>query len=83
MLLGLMIDIDHVFATPMYDPNRCSMGFHPLHGLGPVIIYIAALVHPKTRVLGIGLCVHVLLDSMDCYVTNGVLVSSAFFEGIY
>lgn len=72
MLIGLIIDIDHVLASPIYDPNRCSMGFHPLHTIIPVLIYIAALLHPRTRLLGFGLCIHVILDSTDCYLGSGV-----------
>lgn len=72
MLLGLLIDIDHVLASPLYDPNRCSMGFHPLHTIIPVLLYVAMLLHPKTRLLGLGLCIHVLLDSADCYLGGGV-----------
>ena len=37
-----------------------------------IILYAGALLHAKTRVLGIGLCVHVILDSIDCRLTNGV-----------
>ena len=72
MLLGLVIDLDHLLADPIYDPGRCSVGFHPLHGGLAGAVYVAGLVHRKTRVLGIGLCVHLALDALDCQVTNGV-----------
>lgn len=71
LLLGLLIDADHVFANPMYDPERCSIGFHPLHTRPPILLYIALLVPAKTRVLGIGLCVHIALDLIDCQVNTG------------
>jgi len=67
MLLGMLIDIDHLLATPIYDPGRCSIGFHPLHTTLPIVLYSALLAHPKSRILGVGLCIHIVLDAMDCY----------------
>ena len=72
MLSTMLIDIDHLLADPIYDPNRCSIGFHPLHRMGAIIFYVAALIPKKTRVLGIGLCTHISLDSIDCRITGGV-----------
>ncbi len=72
MMLGMVIDIDHLLAEPIYDPGRCSIGFHPLHTLVPAGVYLALFAHEKTRLLGLGLCVHLLLDMMDCQVTGGV-----------
>ena len=71
MLAGLLIDLDHLLAIPIYDPLRCSIGFHPLHTVVPIIVYGLALIHPKTRVLGLGLCTHVALDSLDCKMKIG------------
>lgn len=67
MMLGMVIDIDHLLATPIYDAGRCSIGFHPLHTVVPVAIYIALLVPPKTRLVGLGLCIHIALDALDCW----------------
>ena len=72
MLLAFVIDIDHLSADPIYDPTRCSMGFHPLHTLIPVGCYLAIFAHERTRIVGLGLLIHVALDSIDCQVTNGV-----------
>jgi len=66
LLAGLAIDIDHLLASPVYDPLRCSIGFHPLHTWPAVLVYLAFLLHPRTRLLGIGLFVHLLLDAGDC-----------------
>ena len=71
-LSALLIDLDHLLATPIYDATRCSIGFHPLHTALPMMLYAFALLHPKTKLLGIGLCLHVILDSIDCQLTNGV-----------
>ena len=72
MLAGLAIDLDHLLANPIYDPGRCSIGFHPLHTDLPIALYGLALFHRKTRVVGIGLCIHVILDSIDCKVSSGL-----------
>ena len=72
MLAGMLIDLDHLLATPIYDAGRCSIGFHPLHTFIPIACYVAALAWPKTRLLGLGLCIHVVLDAFDCFNTSGV-----------
>lgn len=66
MLAGLIIDIDHLLADPIYDAGRCSIGFHPLHTPIPILLYALLLIHPKTRALGIGLYLHIFLDALDC-----------------
>jgi len=63
----MVVDVDHVLAVPIYDPDRCSIGFHPLHGLFPIIVYSAMCLPRKTRLIGIGLIIHMLLDAIDCY----------------
>lgn len=72
MMLGMLIDLDHLLADPIYDPGRCSVGFHPLHTWLPIALYVVLLAHPKTRLIGIGLCLHIVLDALDCQVTNGI-----------
>jgi hypothetical protein len=66
MMLTLLVDLDHLFTTPIYDPNRCSIGFHPLHTMPAVGLYIAAVLIPKLRLVGIGLLIHMVLDWSDC-----------------
>ena len=68
----MLVDLDHLLANPIYDPQRCSIGFHPLHTFFPIAIYFALCFHKKTRVLGIGLMIHMVLDSIDCQFTNGI-----------
>ena len=31
MLATMVIDLDHLLATPVFAPHRMSIGFHPLH----------------------------------------------------
>ena len=72
MILTMIVDIDHLLATPIYDATRCSIGFHPLHRLAPILVYIGMVLIPKTRLIGIGLVIHMALDSLDCQMTNQV-----------
>jgi hypothetical protein len=67
MVSGLWIDIDHLLATPIFDPNRCSINFHPLHSCFAVAIYIGLTIFKKTRLLGLGLVIHILADIFDCF----------------
>ncbi len=66
MLLGMMIDIDHLWATPIFDPNRCSVGFHIFHTWPFFIFYFIMILPNKTRWLGIGLVLHIITDIVDC-----------------
>lgn len=76
LMAGMMIDVDHLVANPIYSPGRCSMGFHPLHTWLPIIVYALMLIPQKTRILGVGLCLHIILDVVDCQVTNGIWYSN-------
>lgn len=46
MLLTMIVDLDHLLADPIYDPNRCSIGFHPLHTTIPILIYFLMFLIP-------------------------------------
>ncbi len=75
MISAMLIDLDHLLATPIYDPLRCSIGFHPLHGFLAITFYCGLYLFPKSRLFGIGLLIHILLDSLDCQRTNGIWFS--------
>lgn len=66
MLATMLIDLDHLLATPVFDPNRCSIGFHPLHSYYAIAVYIGLLFYKKTRIIAIGLLLHLLTDFQDC-----------------
>ncbi|WP_461518065.1 DUF6122 family protein [Porticoccus sp.] len=72
MMATMLVDIDHLLANPIYDPGRCSIGFHPLHELWFIALYVALCFVPKSRLIGIGLVIHMALDAIDCQVTNGM-----------
>lgn len=67
MLATMLVDLDHLLATPIFDPNRCSIGFHPLHSYPAIAIYIFLIFFPRTRIVGIGLLFHMFTDYQDCY----------------
>ncbi|KUO56112.1 MAG: hypothetical protein APF78_02770 [Sphingomonadales bacterium BRH_c3] len=68
ILAANLIDLDHLLATPMFDPDRCSIGFHLLHGWEAAIVYVLMLGAPKwwLRALGLGALWHLLIDYGDC-----------------
>ncbi len=70
MVLTIIIDLDHLLADPIYDPNRCSIGFHPLHSYGAICLYVVLLSIPRTRIIGAGLVIHIFLDLTDCIWIN-------------
>ena len=66
MLATMLVDLDHLLATPMFDPDRCSIGFHPLHSYWAIGIYVLFLGFPRFRIVGIGLLLHMATDFQDC-----------------
>ncbi|WP_190809244.1 DUF6122 family protein [Flagellimonas sp. S3867] len=66
LLAGMLIDLDHLLADPIFDPNRCSIGFHPLHSYIAIIIYSVLPFFKWTRLLGLGLIIHIVADMVDC-----------------
>jgi len=70
MFLGMLIDLDHLLANPIFDPNRCSINFHPLHSYYAIGVYLILLLPKKTRLIGLGLVIHIIADSADCWLTQ-------------
>ena len=66
LLSGILIDMDHLLASPVFDPNRCSIDFHPLHSYWAIGLYVILLIPPKTRIWGVALMIHILADTVDC-----------------
>jgi hypothetical protein len=63
----MLIDLDHLLATPIFDKYRCSINFHPLHSYIAMGFYAVGLFFKKTRILAIALLLHMLADYFDCY----------------
>jgi hypothetical protein len=66
MGLAMIVDLDHLLADPVFNPNRCSIGFHPLHSYPAIAVYILLAAAIRTRLAGIGLLIHMALDGLDC-----------------
>ena len=65
-ILTMLVDLDHLVATPLFDPNRCSINYHPLHSYYAIAVYTLLLIPSKTRIIAIGLLFHMLTDFIDC-----------------
>ena len=65
-LLSMLVDIDHLLADPIFDPNRCSIGIHPLHSYYAISVYFLGVFFNKTRILAIALLLHMITDYLDC-----------------
>ena len=68
MVATIAIDLDHLLADPIFDVNRCSLGFHPLHTLEAGLVYGALLLLPswKVRAVAVGCLWHLCTDGLDC-----------------
>jgi hypothetical protein len=66
MVATMLVDADHLLATPIFDPNRCSVGFHLMHSYYAIGVYFILLFFPKTRIIAVGLLFHMLTDLLDC-----------------
>ena len=78
MWLTMLVDLDHLLAEPIYDPARCSIGFHPLHSWPAIALYVAVFLvatrltrrreadegvgRRVMQLVGLGLVVHMALD---------------------
>ncbi len=66
----MLVDLDHLLADPIFDPNRCSVGFHLLHSYAAIAVYTVLCLFAKRgsvlQLLSIGLLFHMLTDFIDC-----------------
>jgi len=70
LLATMLVDLDHLLATPIFSPNRCSINFHPLHTYYAMAVYMVMLFLPKPyKIIGLGLLLHMLTDLNDCVMT--------------
>ena len=66
MALTIAVDLDHLLAEPIFDPNRCSIGTHPLHSWPAIVVYLTFLLSSHLRIAAFGLLIHMVLDGTDC-----------------
>ncbi len=69
-ILTMLVDLDHLLSTPIFSPTRCSINSHILHSYFAIAIYFGALFYNKTRIIAIGLLLHILTDEIDCLWIN-------------
>jgi len=67
MVATMIVDLDHLLSSPIFDPNRCSIGSHLLHTEPAMAIYGLMLLIPQLRIIAAGLLIHMALDAVDCY----------------
>ena len=71
MLLTMIVDLDHLLANPIYQADRCSINFHPLHTYYAIAVYIIMIFFRKPlNIIGIGLLLHMITDFIDCLIQN-------------
>ena len=69
LLATMLVDLDHLLADPIFDPGRCSVGFHLLHSYYAVGVYVLGAIfvkQPVIRLIFIGLLFHMFTDWIDC-----------------
>ena len=66
MALTIAVDFDHLLADPIFDPDRCGIGFHPLHSWPAIAVYLVAIFSSRLRIVALGLLIHMVLDGTDC-----------------
>lgn len=67
MIATMLVDLDHLLADPIFDPNRCGIGFHPLHSYYAIAVYFVMAFFPRIRIVAIGLLFHMFTDFQDCF----------------
>jgi len=74
LVATMLVDLDHLLATPIFDPDRCSLGFHPLHSWIAIGVYGLLLFPKHTRIIAIGLLFHMFTDGLDCFLRTGSIL---------
>ncbi|MDD3861227.1 MAG: DUF6122 family protein [Bacteroidales bacterium] len=67
LIATMLVDLDHLLSSPIFDANRCSINFHILHTYYAMIGYVILLFFRRPfNIIGIGLLFHMLVDWIDC-----------------
>lgn len=81
VLMGNLIDLDHLFATPIFQNNRCSIDFHWLHlkeffyiyfVLFILCLFFLKIIQSSSNILFysaaffLGAWIHLFIDWQDC-----------------
>ena len=69
LLSTMIVDLDHLISNPIFQADRCSINFHPLHTYYAIIIYALMIFCRKPfNIIGIGLILHMTTDLIDCLI---------------
>ena len=73
-LTTMLVDLDHIVANPLFDPQRNSIGYHPLHTYPMIVLYFLGAIFLKGnwRIIAIGLLLHMFTDFQDYYFWNWI-----------
>lgn len=96
LIATMLVDLDHVLASPVFEANRCSINFHPLHTYYAMAVYVVLLfLRRPFNIIGIGLLFHMVTDLMVCVMiytdcnmcledapARGLIIGIAEFIGI-
>ena len=67
LMATMLVDLDHLLATPIFQAGRCSINFHPLHTYYAMGAYVIMLfLRRPYNLIGLGLCMHMLTYWIDC-----------------
>jgi len=67
LIATMLVDLDHLFADPIFQANRCSINFHFLHSYYAMLLYLGFLFFRRPfNIIGIGLLFHMFTDYIDC-----------------
>ena len=67
LVATMLVDVDHILASPVFQENRYSINFHPFHTYYSMVGYMVLVFFRKPfNVIGIGLLLHMLTDLIDC-----------------
>lgn len=69
MVATIAIDLDHLMVSPIFDPDRCSIDYHPLHTIWAGLVYAGLLLIPnwQWRAVSVGCLWHLCTDALDCF----------------
>ncbi len=65
LLATMLVDADHLLATPIFDSNRPSIPNHLLHSYPAIFVYAFCIFIPKLRLIAFGLLLHMCTDFLD------------------
>jgi len=70
LLATMLVDLDHLLADPIFQANRCSIHFHPLHTYYAMGLYVGLLFFRRPfNIIATGLLFHMFTDLVDCLMT--------------